>query len=342
MLNLKQLAALFLICLIAFIPYFLTPTIGGFDSYYYLNALSIPQSAFLWVKVAVFLSMFASVVFIAWLGQAINPKYWTAGIFVFASPIFLMEFLKFENDQFAYPFLFLSLALFFRNKKIEALIALVPAFILWQGSALYIIAYSLTWLPLLLPAIPLAFYIAVARTGNFMPNLAVQENFPMIGILYHMFALAGIYYLPKKMAKPFIFLFLLAFLNAKYSIHIVPFLAVGLAIMFEKEKNMTLKSLVIAGTVMSLVFMAMLIQVYPPVPQQVEAVQFAVEEADSSLVYNDWSWGHVIEYYGGEPLARSGGAQPDLNCTNCVVLSSRDINCSCINGCEYPLTVFKC
>jgi len=338
MLSPKQLTALFLFCSIAYFPYFLTPTVGGFDSYHYLSALSVPESAFLWVKVATFCALFASTVFIALLGKVFWQNGWLAGIFVFASPIWLMEFWKFENDQLVFPILFAALWLFFKKRHWLALALLIPAAILWKGSALYLIAFGLNWTWLWLAPIP-----AIAHwPGGLLPNLKVQENFPVFGALYQAFLLMGIWHIPKKALRPALFFLAIAFINTKFAIHASPLLAVGMVGAFN-TKNVSTKAVAIAGPIIILALMTSMVFAYPPTVEEATAVKLAVREANGGKIYNDWSLGHLVEYYGGVPYAKSGGEWPDVNCTGCVKLTRRELEkpCTCIN-CPARLAVYRC
>lgn len=344
LLTKKQLAALFFFCLFAYTPYLLKPEVGGFDSYYYLSALSIPENGFLWVKATVFCCLFASTVFVALLGQVFWPKNgWLAGIFVFASPVWLMEFWKFETEQFAYPILFLAVLLWFKNKRFAALACLIPAFLLWNGSILYVFAFSLYWAALLVPA-ALILALFYKKIPNLLPNLSVQENFPIVGAVYQFFALAGLFFMPKALLKAGAFFLIMAGLNGKFAVHVAPFLAVGLVGAWN-HKNPTFKSLAPAACIVGIMLSSALVLAYPPIGEQASAARLAVQESGGETVHNNWTYGHLIEYYGGKALARAGGKQPDLNCVNCIVMPRRDYNmrwdCNCLN-CPSRQPVFRC
>lgn len=334
------MAALFLICAIAYFPYLLSPMIGGFDSYHYLSALNIPQSSFLLVKVATFLCLFASAVFIGLLGEVFDQKNgWAAGYFAFGSLVFLSEFWKLETEQFAYPILFLSVFLFFKGRKALACLLLIPATLIWNGSILYLFAFTLHWI-WLTPFAFTALAFLYNRVGMILPNQAVQENTPIFGVFYQAFLLFGARYVPKKLLWATGFFLIVAFLNAKYAIHLVPFLSVGVVFLFN-EKNISFKALAIAGPAIVILFLALFVPTYPPTVEQASAVKLAIQEVKGEVVYNDWAWGHVIEYYGGRPLAKGGGEQPDLNCSGCVVLTRKEIDCRCLN-CPSFLAVYRC
>jgi hypothetical protein len=81
-------------------------------------------------------------------------------------------------------------------------------------------------------------------------------------------------------------------------------------------------------------------QFYSPTDSEITQVKLAVQEANGEIIYNDWGFGHVINYFGGKALAKAGGKQPDLNCTGCVVLTNSEINCEKLNGLK-PF-VYRC
>ena len=341
MLSLKQSAALFLFCLAAFSPYFFTPTVAGLDSYHYLFALKVPESAFIGIKAALFLCLFASTYSVALLGKAIEPKLWTAGFFCFGSIVWLMDSWKFETEQFAYPLLFLSLYLFFSNHKWLALIPIAAAAILWQGSALYLIALGLSWRWLLLSIIPIA-YFGWNKLGGLLPNFSVQENMPVFGQLYHAALIFGYSFVPKKLLLTLSFFFLLGLANSKYAIHSVPFLAVGMAKLFWETKNLWVKSFAMAVPILGVLIASMMLVSYPLTGEQASAARLAVQEANGETIYNDWGYGHAIAYFGGVPKARAGGAW-DVNCSDCIRLTELELQppCRCLN-CPSRLAVYKC
>lgn len=339
--KLEQLAALFTASILFYSPYFFTPTLGGFDTYHYLNVLQIPPSHFLLVKVALFLLLFASVASIALLGEAFHRKGWLAGIFALGSPVLLMEFWKLENDQFAFPILFLSLALFFKGNRFIAFLLLIPAGLVWNGSIVFLIAYGLAWVPLLPLAIFALGYAWAYRLQNFLPNMAVQENWPIIGLLYHLLLVLSMSFVPRKTWFFTAFFAVLAFLNGKFAVLLVPFLAVGTFFMFQ-SKNIEFKTVPLAALCVSFLFTLILVPSFPPIGEQVEAVQLAVQEAKGGTVFNDWTYGHMVEYYGGKPSAKAGPTPFDYNAG--IVLTHEILDtdsCRCIN-CPSSLAVYRC
>lgn len=336
----KKVAIIFFACLLFYSPYFFTENVGEWDSYYYLNLFSIKPEAFLLVKLLTFCLFFASALFIALLGSVFVKDGWLAGVFSLAAPVFVQQFWRFENDLLALPLIFASIWLFFSGKKIFSISLLCFAFIFWQASALLLIPFSFSFTPLLFASIPLIFFIIFRQLGSFLPNFNVIENMPFLALFLCFFSLFGLGSMPKKLRVSALFFFVLALANAKWVILLIPFLAVGLT-RFWREGGANSKSVAAAALIVSLLISFALLPVFPPTVEQVSAIKLAVDQAQGQTIYNDWTYGTAIEYYGGTPLAKYGGKQPDLNCFNCIVLSPQEFDCKCLN-CPSRLPVWKC
>ena len=337
----EQAVFLFFVCLLFYLPYLLTGYVGEWDSYYYLSLFGIPTDLFYLVKLVTFVLFFVSVLFIALLGGVFFKEGWLAGVFCLASPGFIQLFWRFENDVFAFPFVFCSMWLFFSGKKFLSIVSLAVGFFFWQGSALLLIPYSILFWPLLFASIPLIVVIYFQYLENFLPNLGVVENFPFLAVFLCFFSLFGLAAIPRKLKVATFFFFVVALANAKWSVFLFPLLGVGLAGVWS-SRGQFFRNVAFMAVVVSFLISLVLVFVFPPTFVQVEAIRFAIEDSNGELIYNDWTVGHVVEYYGGRALARSGGLQPDLNCSDCVVLTVQDSNCDCVNSCELPLSVFRC
>ena len=259
MLSRKQVLILFLVCSVAFGAYFVKPWAVGYDSYYFLQPERLENEVIgskivfqaiggniLIAKMLLFACLYAATLSIACLGCRFCPKNgWKAGYLVFLSPIFLLDFLKIESEAIAYPILFLSLYFLlkdgYKNKAIACgLIAAASLF--WPGSVIYFVAAAvyLICLPIfiylaiaLLPFIPLA--VEKIRLGTFLPNPTTSESAYLgAGITFHwallFFGGLGLASRGRELRRllPLVLFFgALAFLNAKFAVHLSPFLAVG-------------------------------------------------------------------------------------------------------------------
>lgn len=350
MLTAKQVCVLFIFCFAAYFPYFLIPQMVEFDSYYYLNALSIPESGFFAVKAALFCCLFAASISIACLGEAFSPKNgWKSGFLVLLAPLFLLEFLKFETEAFAYPLLFLSLAFLFRQGKKNKIIALGLVSIataIWTGSAIYFAALVPYILLLALPlaATAIAFpQQLILQARRLLPSQANESAWLCGGVSFQGGLLLGIYgFFNKKTHKllPLACFFGgLGVINPKFAIHLSPILAAALVVGLETFPK--IKPLAYGLLIGILAFSPIAItQLYTPTQADIAAIKLAVQEAKGEMIYNDWSTGHAIEYYGGVARNKAGGVSY-LECQDCVVLSKRTVPCDCIN-CPAQIKVYRC
>lgn len=377
----KRLFFLFLFCSAVFVPYFFRPYLIGYDSFHYLQPHRLenePVLSFLVfnaiggnifvAKCALFLCLFGSVAAIALLGGLFAPENgWKAGLLVFLSPIFIFEALNFEGEQFSYPFLFLSLYFLFKDgfqNKIIACCLVLFASLFWQGSIIYLAVFPIYFLPAL---IPLFFSFggslqrARAALGNFLPKWGVQESaFLGSGITFHWGLLLGLLGFfeenTRKLLPAAVFFGIIAFLNAKFAVHLTPLLAAGLAVALDRrlslmnqwrDSNVSTAFAsfegVVFGLLVSIVVVSSLVIipfVYEPTQEQLTQVQLAVAEAKGETIFNDWQYGHFVEYFGGKALAKAGGQQPSLECHTCIVLSDNELNCSRLND-KKPF-VYRC
>lgn len=359
----RKLFLLFAISFVFFFPYFLRQFLVEPDSYYFLQPNQLQNEAtgaifvsflingnIFYAKTLLFCCLFASVAIIAFLGSQFNEKNgWKAGLFVFLSPIFLLEFLKFESEAIAYPLLFLSLLFFFKEgkkNKFFSLFLVFFAFFFWKGALIYFIPMIFSFFFAVLPlffALFLEKFDALKHLGNFLPNPAVQESaFLGSGVTFHWaLLLGGLGYFDKKMLKtaPFLLFFgAIAFLNAKFAIHLAPLLAIALPNALKAKRIEPF----LYGLLFAIILLTpfAILTIYEPTQTQIEQVQLAVKEAKGEMIYNSWTYGHLIEYFGGKALAKAGGLQPDLNCSNCIVLSNEEMPCNKIN--EIKPFVYHC
>ncbi len=251
---------------------------------------------------------------------------WMAGFLVFLSPIFLLEFLKIESEAIAYPLLFLSLYFLLKQgwkNKLIACALVGCASLFWLGSAIYIFVLPFYFVPLVAP---LVFFMALFPLkfedflGNLLPNPAVQESaFMGSGITFHWALLLGLINIVPRLVPLLAVFGFLAFLNAKFAIHLAPVLAVCLAASFERIPRLEGIATGVLVAVLLLSPVAIL-TIYEPTGEQIAAVQEAVEEANGKTVYNDWPCGHMVEYFGGRAYAKAGGVWPEITCVDCVKL----------------------
>lgn len=114
----KRIGWILFFSFVFFAPYLFAKTyLIGYDSYYFLRVGWLTSNIIV-AKAILFAALTSSALIIGHLGSLINPKNgWMAGLFVFFSPVFFTEFLKFEPEAIAYPFLFASLIFFLKKRK---------------------------------------------------------------------------------------------------------------------------------------------------------------------------------------------------------------------------------
>jgi len=373
----RQLILIFIVALLAFSPVLLRTNLYGFDPYFFFDSICngtplenqpigaqllfqfIPCNLFS-INYILFVCLFFSCLFAAKLGELFSKDGWLAGIFVFCSPIWLLEFWKFENDIIAFPILFCSAWIFYRGMKNNYLkdkflaIGLVLlAYTFWEGSLLWLIPFFMVWKWSFIASIPLFILAFLQQKQYFIyfisriaPSFTVLENLPAFGLLLQAFLLNSLMFVKyvPLMIPPIAFFSLITFINMKFSIHLTYLLSIAATKQFQESKSKVMKYMPIAGIIIVSSFLAFSVVDLPPSPQELSAVEFAVSEAKGQTICNDWSVGHLIQFYGGQPLVKGGGKQECQTCIDCIVLSHREFNCPIINGAtkENELKVYRC
>jgi hypothetical protein len=332
-LNVKQFFFVLALAFAFFVPYFFKTWLIGYDSYYYLRVWDIGSNV-LYAKAMLFFLLCASALSISLLGEAISKKNgWLAGILVFLSPVFLQEFFKLETEAIAFPILFMSLFFFTKEGKLNKIVGaafVAIASFFWLPSFTWIIPASFLF-PLLaffwIPFIP----FGINNIGYFLPK-AVQESFaPMQGVTFHwgllFFGIMALALLWKKKEwqkirplLPFFVVFsIMAALNGKFGIFLAPLLAVFAVAAWEHFAPSWKR--IAAYIMIASVFASgySILFIHEPTDTQVAAVQEVVQNANKKVICNNWSYGHLIEYFGGHPIAKAGGLQPNCekDCPDC-------------------------
>ena len=277
--------------------------------------------------------LFAASLSTARLGHLICQKNgWKAGFLVFLSAPFLLEFLKFETEAFAYPLLFLSLSFVLEKgwkNKAAALALASTATLIWPGSAIYFIAFIPYMLPLVFPVVAAAAAFpskALFLLSRLAPSSANESAWLGGGIAFQGGLMLGIYGFFSKKARKLlplaVFFGALAFTNPKFTALLSPVLAASLATGIQEFK--WLKPLAYGVLAGMLAFSPIVVAtLYDPTQADVSIVKAAVMEAQGETIYNDWSTGHMIEYYGGNPRNKAGGTS-HFDCPGpCLVLTRK-------------------
>ncbi len=379
--NIKQFLILAMALAVPFIFYTtLKPNLIGFDSYYFLDFVcnngnldtqnittqaifSIIPCNFALIKALQYFLTLIALIGVVKTGELFHRNGWLAGLFVFLSPIIFFEFMKFENEVFAFPILVWAnyfLIKGVRNHNIKQKIAglglIFIAGAIWEGAVYYLLPYSFLTMvaaPFFLTAI---LVFREKLFGNLLTNNAVYENMAFIGLIHlgvFLFAVLGLF-LELTIAVPGLFWLAVTAMNAKFYFHVVPFLAVGTLLLYnhpnlnkldevyEKPIWKTVKTiLVITPFILVFVYGYSISFAQPPTQQQTALIERFVEMQQSGLESkNDWSYGYLVRFYGGKPTAWGGGVwQQDYN--SGIVLTWVDLNCERI-GKANEMKLYDC
>lgn len=235
-------------------------------------------------------------------------------------------------------------------KKVVAVALVLFATQFWLGSYLMLAAFllsSLYTIPIL-AIISLFFWKKIL--GQIIPNYAanVMENFAGLGCFYQSTLLVAFLYMKylKAIFVPTTFFILIAFINMKFAF----FAAFFLAILAAKQVNLKeiglLRYLPYVGVVLGACFLWGVAATLPPSEYEIGAVQLAVQQADGNVVCNQWGYGHLIAFFGGNPSDKAGGKQQCTACQDCIILTFEDQpNCKLLRGdlnVFNQIKVFKC
>jgi len=371
-LNNKQIALLFFITLI---PFFIF-SIGRFDfvgadTYYFLNhvcgegelnELDLTRTFFdflpcnfIVLKTMLFFLCFSCVFSIALVGEFFNKKNgWMAGLWLFLSPIFFLEFTKLENDQIAYPFLFLAIYFFykgfFKNRFCNRLIAVVLVLFatqFWGGSVFFLMAFAFGSLLFALASIPLLvlfwqklFFTVLPRFPTF--EWIVWENSLIGGIAYVFLLLLGYNGINWFLLPQLVFFTALFLLNSKFVFLVVPFLALGFVNYFEKldkaKYGVLFKQVFLWLPFFLAVSWGLVSLQQPPQPYHWSAVEFALDASSRPSIVNDWDFGYWVLFKGGR--TEQFGAPKDFNASG-IVLTRKQLDCNLLKQFN-DLRVYKC
>ncbi len=235
-------------------------------------------------------------------------------------------------------------------KKLLAVGLVLLASQFWLGSFLMLAAFLLSSLY----TIPILAFITIVFwqriVDQLIPNYAanVMENFMGLGLFYQSTLLVAFLYMKhlKAIFVPTTFFILLAFVNMKFAF----FAALFLAILAAKQSNLKeigwLRFLPFVGVVLCACFLWAVAATLPPSEYEIGAVQLAVQQADGNVVCNQWGYGHLIAFFGGNPSHKAGGKQQCTACQDCITLAFDDQpDCELLRGdlnVFNQIKVFKC
>ncbi len=301
----------------------------------------LPCNLILFKGVSLIALVFSSII-VAKMGELFNKKHgWTAGVLVFLSTAWLHFHVQVEDDLLAYPVLFLANYFFLRgqlqkNNSLKVLAVALVLFVgifIWKGALLYLAAYSFFFLFALITLVISLLYIGFGAIKGLLGNKLVNENLNVFNLFLspnsgisqlsfgHGLGFLGIYLYTRKiwLFVPFL---IATLINIKWTIHLSPFLGIGLMLLvIDAENFITKKGIVfkewwannyfveifVGLSLFFTIALSVMLLFQVPYSAQVEAVQFTVEQANGELISNDWSYGYWIFFFGGDTNTFGGG-----------------------------------
>lgn len=373
MLTKKQFFILFLATFLPFFVYFFRPDLMGADGYYFLAGIcqmgveietpplfylvlqGLPCNILV-LKALLFCCCFGSVLALASMGRLYSEKHgWKAGLMGFLSPLMVFEFAKFENDAFGYVFLFWAAYFFLRglaegNKWKNYSISLLLIFIscgFWYGGLFYLIAFSVSSLFFLCASLGFVFAMGKKLLTELVGLEGVSENEPGIGLAY-LFGLNLCFTkAPREIFPLLVIFYLVATVNSKFAILAVPFAVVGFLHFFEWIKWEQVKEIIPYVCFSLAIAWGFSLLLLPPLPHYWQAIDYAVDL--NAEVQNDWSFGHWVEWRGGEPLMK-GAPVPAIRFGGGIVLTQHPLEFKYFlrpNHCEFlkqfrDINIYRC
>jgi hypothetical protein len=380
--NNSQILILTILTMVVFTPYivFETPIIGN-DSYYFLEKIQqneLPPDEFVLgqaifsilphhpctIKVTLFFLTLISVLIVAKTGEIFFPKNgWLAGLFLFLSPALFFEMAQLETEQFAISILFAANYLILKgvkekNTKLEA-IGLLPIFIsglIWKGSIFYLLPLSLLSI-IAAPFTLIAILMFLNQLEHHLTPGLTYENQFMVGYIYlgpFIVLVLGLFLNPYIAGPGLVWMAIVA-LNAKFTVHLIPWLALGALHLYNNKalNNLDKKFgkpiwknvqtvLFISCLIMPLVWGYSIAFAQPPTTGQTQIVQEFVSLQEQGLpAENEWSYGYIVKYFGGEPTAYGGPGDWDKDFNGSYALVSRPLDCNLLNQERY-MRLYKC
>ena len=367
---------LFATFILPVIGFFFRTGFLGYDSYYFLKEVCGGNSLFgdslnplanilisalpcneIFLKLVLVLFFWGSLLAIYAIGSLFGKK---EGImltlFAGITPIIMNNSFKFENDSFAFPIMFFGVYFFLKyllnekKNKIDliASIGLIGiATLFWGGAIYYLFPFTLAEPLLLIITIPIFLAFSSLLLTQLMPRLQVAENHPVKGAINFMFYIAFIMFGSGKKIIDFYFplittfFILLGFINPKFMILGIPFYALFILKIWQSATPTNKKIILLFAITLNIAWGATLFfHTTSPLPGELIASQEIVEysEQTGKTIKNDWGFGHLIRYYGGETAYHSTFPNIDLNGhSEAVILSRNEIECEIIKQYDDPI-----
>ena len=256
-------------------------------------------------------------------------------------PFFVFHLHEWENELFAYPLLLLSLFFLLKNKIVPCLGFFLLAGFFWGGvwyvGVVWGLAFCCGWLAL--PFV-LGYFVFGEYIFGFLIPTNVSESLLGVGLL-DLFLLVvflpfSLWFREKELFLPLGLVVGLIFvvLQGKLVFILVPFVLLGIVrfIVLVEEKGHNLNILIPLSFFM-LFCMNIAFFYAEPSTEQMVFVQDSIKiSKDYNLpLYNDWSYGYWLNYYGQDTNYRGSFPNPDYNNVQKPFIALSDHNLTTIN-----------
>jgi len=376
--NYKKILILFLLTAIIFLPYIgLKENLIGNDTYYFLEKVKqneLPADEFpigqaiiallehdmLQIKLNLLLLTFISVLIVAQTGKLFfKQNGWLAGLFIFLSPALFFEMAQLETEQFAIPILFAANYLVLKGiieKKWKyqaiALTLIAASCLIWKGSIFYLLPLGIISILITPFTITTILLFQQFLNPHLTPGTAYENQF-MAGLIYlgpFSMLILGLFLNPYIAGAGLTWLAMAA-VNAKFIIHTIPWLALGALHLYNNKNLINLDAkykapiwktvqtvLVISCLIMPLVWGYSITYAQPPTTEQTELIK---EFNQLQPAENEWSYGYMVKYYGGNPTAWGGPGDWDQDYNGSYALVSRPLDCNLLRQERY-MRLYDC
>lgn len=260
-------------------------------------------------KLLLFFLGLASILIVMKGGQLIDEKYgYLAVLYIFISPLFVQHFVKFENDAFATPLIYLAMYILLHaklnpenhyKKLALALGILAIAALIWNAAGLVMIAAAVEYAVIFFAIMPMLFLYGKDAFAAIASNPLIKENTPGLGMLVLFILLYGFLFSP--LSGMTLFLGIVTFLNGKYGILVLPLLAWGIVKalqdhFFVKYRNYVIGMAITIGIMSGLVGAVL----FPPTLSHWDSVDSAIgwHNTTGKPIINDFWYGYLLDYKG--------------------------------------------
>jgi hypothetical protein len=270
-------------------------------------------------------------------------KVWIALLVLISfCPFFVFHLHEWENEMFAYPLLLFGLWFVLEKKWLPSVGMFVLAGLFWAGSAYILVPWAFLavegWL--ILPFVGSCFVFGVGKGLQLLSSSSVSESvfgWGLLDLFLLVFVLpfslgfsAGEMFLACGLVVGIIF----SLIQGKLIFCLVPFVLLGLLNALElcEKRNINTNTLIPLAFFM-LLCMNVAFLGAEPTTKQMSLTKESIElSKDANIqLYNDWSYGYWLNYYGFKTKFDGTKPNPDYNNLQRPFMALTDHNLSPID-----------